>query len=486
MKDENTIGINSPVQIYNSLSRQKEVFRARVSGSVGIYVCGMTVYDYCHLGHARVLVVFDSLVRYFRSLGVSVRYVRNITDIDDKIIARAQEKGETYQEVTDRFIREMHADEELINVMPPDEEPRATLFIDEIIDLISRLEKSDYAYCSGSGDVFYRVRKFDNYGQLSGRSLDWLASRSRVEADESKEYPLDFVLWKKSKPGEPYWESPWGRGRPGWHIECSAMSMNCLGESFDIHAGGMDLLFPHHENEIAQSEAATGVRFVNYWMHNGYVQVDKEKMSKSVGNFFTIREILTRDPSPHRMGEVVRLMILMSHYRSPLNFSEVTLNDARATLRRLYRTLDEVGASPGKNGPDQASKYWKSFHNSMADDFNTREAIKVLFDLAREAKQMADNGRAEYGQELCRQLIDLGGVLGLLYQDPATFLKGVDKAEQLDNIPGVESIEKQVHERTIAREEGDWKRADQIRVELSDQGVVLEDKSDGTTSWRLE
>ena len=285
MKDQNIIGIDSPVRIYNSLSRQKEVFRSRLAGKVDMYVCGMTVYDYCHLGHARVLVVFDSVVRYFRSLGVAVRYVRNITDIDDKIIARGQESGETFQELTDRFIKAMHDDEQMINILPPDEEPRATRFIGEIVDLIRRLEDSGYAYRGTNGDVYYRVRKFENYGRLSGHSLDQLESGARVEPDEAKEDPLDFVLWKARKPGEPYWESPWGRGRPGWHIECSAMSMKCLGDSFDIHAGGIDLQFPHHENEIAQSEAATGVPFVNYWMHNGYVQVDREKMSKSLGNF---------------------------------------------------------------------------------------------------------------------------------------------------------------------------------------------------------
>ena len=360
MKDQNIIGIDSPVRIYNSLSRQKEVFRSQVAGKVNMYVCGMTVYDYCHLGHARVLVVFDSVVRYFRSLGVAVRYVRNITDIDDKIIARGQESGETFQELTDRFIKAMHDDEQMINILPPDEEPRATRFIDEIVDLIRRLEDSGYAYRGTNGDVYYRVRKFENYGRLSGHSLDQLESGARVEPDEAKEDPLDFVLWKAMKPGEPYWESPWGRGRPGWHVECSAMSMKCLGDSFDIHAGGIDLQFPHHENEIAQSEAATGVPFVNYWMHNGYVQVDREKMSKSLGNFFTIREILARDSSPHRMGEIVRFMLLASHYRSPLNFSINSLDNAQASLTRLYLALDKVGVCIAKNDAWQESEYWKA------------------------------------------------------------------------------------------------------------------------------
>ena len=486
MKDQNIIGIDSPVRIYNSLSRQKEVFRSRVAGKVNMYVCGMTVYDYCHLGHARVLVVFDSVVRYFRSLGVAVRYVRNITDIDDKIIARGQESGETFQELTDRFIKAMHDDEQMINILPPDEEPRATRFIDEIVDLIRRLEDSGYAYRGTNGDVYYRVRKFENYGRLSGHSLDQLESGARVEPDEAKEDPLDFVLWKASKPGEPCWESPWGRGRPGWHIECSAMSMKCLGDSFDIHAGGIDLQFPHHENEIAQSEAATGVPFVNYWMHNGYVQVDREKMSKSLGNFFTIREILARDSSPHRMGEIVRFMILASHYRSPLNFSINSLDNAQASLTRLYLALDKVGVCIAKNDAWQESEYWKAFHAAMADDFNTPDAISVLFNLARELNRMSDRGQVGHARELCGQLIALAGILGLLYQDPETFLKGLGNTEEPASLLKAEWIEQQIHERSIAREQGDWKRADQIRVGLSDQGVVLEDRSDGTTSWRLE
>ena len=486
MKDQNIIGIDSPVRIYNSLSRQKEVFRSQVAGKVNMYVCGMTVYDYCHLGHARVLVVFDSVVRYFRSLGVVVRYVRNITDIDDKIIARSQESGETFQELTDRFIKAMHDDEQMINILPPDEEPRATRFIDEIVDLIRRLEDSGYAYRGTNGDVYYRVRKFENYGRLSGHSLDQLESGARVEPDEAKEDPLDFVLWKARKPGEPYWESPWGRGRPGWHVECSAMSMKCLGDSFDIHAGGIDLQFPHHENEIAQSEAATGVPFVNYWMHNGYVQVDREKMSKSLGNFFTIREILARDSSPHRMGEIVRFMLLASHYRSPLNFSINSLDNAQASLTRLYLALDKVGVCIAKNDAWQESEYWKAFHAAMADDFNTPDAISVLFNLARELNRMADRGQVGYARELCGQLIALAGILGLLYQDPETFLKGLGNTEEPASLLKKEWIEQQIHERSIAREQGDWKRADQIRVGLSDQGVVLEDRSDGTTSWRLE
>jgi cysteinyl-tRNA synthetase len=486
MKDQNIIGIESPVRIYNSLSRQKEIFRTRVAGRVNIYVCGMTVYDYCHLGHARVLVVFDSIVRYFRSLGVAVHYVRNITDIDDKIIARVQESDEMIQDLTDRFINAMHDDEKMINILPPDEEPRATQFIDEIVELIRRLEDAGYAYRGNNGDVYYRVRKFKTYGRLSGHSLDQLESGARVEPDEAKEDPLDFVLWKAWKPAEPYWESPWGRGRPGWHIECSAMSMKCLGDSFDIHAGGIDLQFPHHENEIAQSEAVTGVPFVNYWMHNGHVQVDREKMSKSRGNFFTIREILKRDSSPHRMGEIVRFMILASHYRSALSFSENSLDNAQASLTRLYLAVNRVDAYIPENNTWQESDYWSSFHAAMADDFNTPDAISVLFDLARELNRMTDSGQVDHARELCGQLITLAGVLGLLYQDPDTFLKGSDDTEDPTRLLKAEWIGQQIYERSVAREQGDWKRADQIRRDLSDRGVVLEDRSDGTTSWRSE
>ena len=321
MKNLNTIGGDFPVHIYNSLSGRKELLRSIVPEKISLYVCGMTVYDYCHIGHARVLVVFDVFVRYLRSLGVEVDYVRNITDVDDKIIARAQELGLKEEKITERFIRAMHEDEKVLNVIRPDAEPRATMYMEQIIELIEKLVELGYAYQGEQGDVYFRIRKFKDYGHLSKRTLDQLFSGSRIEINEDKDDPLDFVLWKTYKKDEPFWESPWGPGRPGWHIECSAMSMSCLGEQFDIHAGGMDLKFPHHENEIAQSEASTGRKFVNYWMHNGYVQNDEEKMSKSLGNFFSIREILNRDFSQARMGEVIRFMMLTSHYRSPLNFS---------------------------------------------------------------------------------------------------------------------------------------------------------------------
>ena len=329
------------IQIYNSLSRDKELFAPKEPGKVGIYVCGMTVYDFCHIGHARVLVVFDMVVRVLRAKGFDVKYIRNITDIDDKIIARATEIGEPFDVLTERFISAMHEDETALNVIPPDEEPRATGHITEIISMIETLQSRDLAYQGKNGDVFFRVRQFPGYGLLSGRSIDELLSGARVDKDVAKDDPLDFVLWKVAKAGEPAWPSPWGDGRPGWHIECSAMSTACLGDSFDIHGGGMDLRFPHHENEIAQTEGATGKKFVNVWMHNGFVQIDHEKMSKSLGNFFTIREILKNDQNPERAGEVVRFLMLLSHYRSPLNFSDGGLDQARSGLERLYLALQK-------------------------------------------------------------------------------------------------------------------------------------------------
>ena len=486
MNDQNIVGGDTPIYIYNSLSGEKEALKSREPDKINIYVCGMTVYDYCHLGHARVLVVFDMVVRYLRSIGIGVKYVRNITDIDDKIIARATETNSSEKELTEKFIRAMHEDETLLNVQPPDKEPRATNFIDEIINLIDKLERTGYAYQGKDGDVYFRVRKFNGYGKLSKRSVDDLESGARVSVTETKDDPLDFALWKTRKSGEPFWDSPWGPGRPGWHIECSAMSMSCLGESFDIHAGGMDLKFPHHENEIAQSEAATGKQFVNYWMHNGHVEIDSEKMAKSIGNFFTIREIISRDSSSRRMGEVIRFMILTSHYRSPLNFSEGALLKARASLTRLYRVLDKIDNFDIRDQPMYKSKYCKAFHSAMADDFNTVEAISILFGLAKEINRLWDNNQREEALVLGRQLSLLGGILGLLYQGPRSFLTGLDEADESGHSIDVLWIEKRVNERLAARRDGDWEEADHIREELQNLGVVLEDKSDGTTLWRID
>jgi cysteinyl-tRNA synthetase len=358
------------LKIYNTLTRKKETFQPRVPGKIGMYVCGMTVYDYCHIGHARVMIVFDTVARYFRHKGYALTYVRNITDIDDKIIHRANENGEEFTALTQRFIDAMHEDEKALSVLPPDIEPRATQSIPAIIAMIEALITKGLAYAGTNGDIFYSVSKFESYGKLSGKNLADLQVGERVDVDHAKQNPLDFVLWKMAKADEPSWDSPWGAGRPGWHIECSAMSTCCLGNHFDIHGGGMDLQFPHHENEIAQSEGATGETFVNVWMHNGFVRVDNEKMSKSLGNFFTVREVLKQ-----YQPEVIRFFILQSHYRSPLNYSDEQLNDAKAGLTRLYTALRDVEVIDAPLEGD----YKIRFERAMGDDFNTPVAVSVLF-----------------------------------------------------------------------------------------------------------
>jgi len=472
-----------PLRIYNSLTRTKEIFTPLSPGVVRMYVCGMTVYDYCHLGHARVLVIFDMVVRVLRAKGFEVRYVRNITDIDDKIIVRAAELNEPFDVVTERFITAMHEDEDLLNVIRPDQEPRATGYIAEILNMIQTLEEKGFAYAAKNGDVYFRVRGFDGYGALSGRSLDALMVGARVEKDEAKDDPLDFVLWKAGKPGEPSWQSPWGAGRPGWHIECSAMSTCCLGDNFDIHGGGMDLRFPHHENEIAQSEGATGRKFVNTWMHNGYVQIDQEKMSKSTGNFFTIREILAQDTDASRAGEVIRFMILLSHYRSPLNFSEQGLMQARAGLERLYLVLHKGRGLNGACDKECPDRYRVRFDEALEDDFNTAAAIAVLFDAAREINRDLDANNKGIAEGRISQLRELAGSLGLLYQEPARFLGlsghlGASK-EDIDLRVGA-----LIEQRAQARRDGNYTEADTIRLQLENQGIVLEDLEDGTTIWR--
>ncbi|HHO69259.1 MAG TPA: cysteine--tRNA ligase [Gammaproteobacteria bacterium] len=458
------------LKIYNSLTRRKEEFVPITPGKVKMYVCGMTVYDYCHLGHARVLVVFDVIVRHLRSLGYEVTYVRNITDIDDKIIARAIENGESIQALTDRFIEAMHEDAEALGVLPPDAEPRATESMDAIIDMIRRLVEKGYAYQADNGDVYYSVSRFRDYGKLSGKQLEDLRSGARVEVDEAKRDPLDFVLWKAAKPGEPAWPSPWGPGRPGWHIECSAMSTQKLGDHFDIHGGGLDLQFPHHENEIAQSEAATGHPFVNYWIHNGFVQVDEEKMSKSLGNFFTVREILKR-----YRPEEVRYFILSSHYRSPLNYSDDNLDKARAALTRLYTALRGVDAA----GDDIDPEFERRFTDAMNDDFNTPEALAVLFDVAR-ALNRAREEDPQAARRLAATLRSLGGRLGLLQADPEAYLKGGQAGSGGLSDAEIDAL---VQQRLDARKRKDWAEADRIRDRLAEQGVVLEDSGTRTT-WR--
>ena len=476
------------LKIYNTLTRKKELFQPRVEGKVGLYVCGMTVYDYCHIGHARVMVVFDTVARYFRHSGYDLTYVRNITDIDDKIIQRAHENGETMPELTERFITAMHDDERALSVLPPDIEPRATQSIPGIIAMIEALCANDLAYIGGNGDVFYAVTKFKNYGQLSGKHLDDLQAGERVDVDLAKRNPLDFVLWKMAKAGEPSWPSPWGLGRPGWHIECSAMSTCCLGNHFDIHGGGMDLQFPHHENEIAQSEGATGEKFVNLWMHNGFVRINEEKMSKSLGNFFTVREVLKQ-----YKPEIIRFFILSRHYRSPLNYSDEQLHDARTALTRLYTALR--GCDGLNAGID--TDYKARFEQAMNDDFNTPVALSVLFDLARELNT-AKEAKQEKVHLLVATLKQLGGLLGILQTSPDDFLQGrhisiigsaplsLTASSAMEYTSANEVIEQQIQARLDAKKAKNWTLADQIRDELKAQGVILEDAPDGTTSWRRE
>ena len=462
------------LQIYNSLSKQKEAFKPIDPENVRLYVCGMTVYDFCHVGHARVLVVFDVVYRYLRRVygNDHVTYIRNITDIDDKIITRANENNEPFLNLTERFINEMNVDAASLGVISPDQEPKATTHMSQIIDMISTLVDKGYAYQGSNGDVYYDVSKFENYGQLSGRNLDDDRAGARVEVNESKDDPMDFVLWKMAKAGEPAWDSPWGQGRPGWHIECSAMSTHCLGHNFDIHGGGMDLKFPHHENEIAQSEAATGEKFANLWMHNGHVMIDNEKMSKSLDNFFTVREVLKVYPA-----EVMRYFILTSHYRSPLNYSQDNLENAKSALERMYTALR--GVDVAKNVDIEMTDAGKRFLAAMDDDFNTAEALAVLFDVTRELNRQKNDQSDEAGQTAAL-LIQLSELLGLLSDDPESFLKGgTGERDGLDD----DAIDKLIAQRNQAKADKNWADADRIRNELQEMGIVLEDSPQGTI-WR--
>ncbi|MBK1735412.1 cysteine--tRNA ligase [Halorhodospira abdelmalekii] len=471
------------LKIHNSLSGEKETFVPIEPGQVRLYVCGMTVYDYCHLGHARALVVFDAIVRYLRWLGYRVTYVRNITDIDDKIIRRAAENGETIEALTARFIRAMHEDCAALGVHLPDHEPRATESLTSMIELIERLIERGHAYAADNGDVYFAVASFAEYGKLSGRRLDELRAGSRIEPDEAKRDAADFVLWKAAKPGEPAWPSPWGEGRPGWHIECSAMSRDLLGEHFDIHGGGLDLQFPHHENEIAQSECASGRPFVNYWIHNGHVRVGDEKMAKSLGNFYTVRDVLAEHPA-----EVVRLFLLSSHYRSPLSYTREALSEARGGLERLYTALRGLlpagtapaGAAPADAAPEGAvpeCAMLERFRLAMDDDFNTREALAVLFELAREVNRYREEGAVAQAQAAAAKLRQLGNLLGLLEQDPELFLQGEVAVEDEAEINAL------IEQRREARQARDFATADRIRDELQARGILLEDTAAGT-SWR--
>jgi cysteinyl-tRNA synthetase len=470
------------LQIYNTLSRSKQAFKPIEPGKVKMYVCGMTVYDFCHIGHARVMIVFDMVVRWLRASGYEVIYVRNITDIDDKIINRAIENGEPIAALTQRFIDAMHADSDELGLMHPDHEPRATDYIAQMQGLIGRLIEKELAYQGEDGDVNFAVRLFPEYGRLSGKSLDELNAGERVAVGGGKRDPLDFVLWKSAKPEEPLdtrWKSPWGEGRPGWHIECSAMSCDLLGEHFDIHGGGADLQFPHHENEIAQSEGALYGRdhkasdepFVNYWMHNGHIRVNEEKMSKSLGNFFLIRDVLKNfDP------EVLRFFMLRAHYRSPINYSDAQLEEARAGLVRLYTALAQV---PLNNQALEPHITWaKRFADAMNDDFNTPEAIAALFDLASEVNRAQGDEKVH----LAATLKDLAATLNFLQRDPTVFLQEGSRGG--DTGLSAAAIEEQIAARVAAKQAKDFAKADLIRKTLLAQGVVLEDKPGGLTEWR--
>lgn len=484
------------LKIYNTLTRDKQDFIPIEPGKVRMYVCGMTVYDYCHLGHARVMVAFDMVYRWLKASGLDVTYVRNITDIDDKIIKRAAENSESIHALTQRFIDAMHEDERALGILPPDFEPRATQYIPQMLDMIAKLEANGLAYQAADGDVNYAVRKFAHYGKLSGKTLADLRAGERVEVNDGKLDPLDFVLWKHAKNNEPdevKWDSPWGEGRPGWHIECSAMSLATLGKHFDIHGGGADLQFPHHENEIAQSEGACQCKSVNVWMHNGFVRVDNEKMSKSLGNFFTIREVLNKYDA-----EVVRFFILRAHYRSQLNYSDAHLDDAKQSLRRLYTALGKI-AVPTEietNSIDWNEPYSQRFKAAMDDDFNTPEAMVVLFDLANEVNR-------SQSVEAAKKLKMLGGVLGLLQRNPDAYLQGrlfvnantfyspiISTGSSTDSAIGdftpsgmTKSIQALITERTAAKQSKNFAESDRIRKELLEAGIVLEDSASGTT-WR--
>lgn len=450
------------ILLYNSLTKRKEIFKPIISNQVKIYVCGMTVYDFCHLGHARVMVVFDIINRWFRESGYEVLYVRNITDIDDKIISKAIEQGTSFQDITKKFITEMNADADALGVERPDVEPKATDYIDEMINMIKVLINKGFAYVGENFDVFYSVAKFEGYGKLSGKLIEDLRAGTRVEVDKFKQNSFDFVLWKAAKPDEPAWDSPWGKGRPGWHIECSAMSNKLLGEHFDIHGGGQDLQFPHHENEIAQSEASNSCKMANYWLHNGFVKIDNEKMSKSLGNFFTIRSILE-----YYNPEVIRFFILKAQYRSPLNYSNQHLNEAKQSLTKLYLTIRNLEVDSSYE-IDWLNPYAQRFKEGLDDDFNTPEALAVIFDLANEVNKNTNSSNKDL-------LVKLSNILGILTLEPESFLQGDSN--------GLIDIEKLIQDRDMAKINKDFEKADKIREILLENDILIEDTPSGTV-WR--
>ena len=468
-----------PFVLYNSEQRKKVEFVPRKEGHIDMYVCGMTVYDYCHIGHARVMVAFDYIIRFLRSQGWNVKYVRNITDIDDKIIKRANENGESITQLTDRFIQAMNEDAENLGCLHPDEAPRATDYIDQMQNMIGTLVSNGTAYPSNNGDVYFEVEKFAKYGRLSGRKLEDMqaGASERVDVEVEKKHPFDFVLWKHAKENEPSWASPWGNGRPGWHIECSAMSTCCLGNHFDIHGGGSDLTFPHHENEIAQSEASTGEQYVNYWMHVGFINVDGEKMSKSLGNFFTIRDVMEKFHP-----EVIRYFIVSSHYRSPVNFSDFALKEAKTTLTRFYHSFKAYQAVYGDTLVETLDEaFVERFNAAMRDDFNTSEAIAILFEINKALNSAVKEEQAEQAAVYYATLRYLTNILGLVQYNVDEFLKSDIGQEALGLTP--EQIEDLIQQRKDAKKAKEFAKADEIRQSLLDQGVVLEDTRQGTV-WR--
>jgi len=466
------------LQIYNTLSRQKETFTPINPGKVGLYVCGCTVYDLCHIGHGRTYISFDNIARYLRFSGYDVNYVRNITDVEDKIINRANENNETPEALTERTIAAMHQDFDALNMARPDLEPRVTTHMDEIITMIETLVAKEHAYVAGAnakttgqGDVLFDVSSYADYGKLSGQNLEQLQAGSRVEVDQNKNNPLDFVLWKSAKPGEPSWSSPWGEGRPGWHIECSAMNAKELGHHFDIHGGGSDLTFPHHENEIAQSCCALNTPYVNYWMHTGMVQVDQEKMSKSLGNFFTIRDVLAQYDA-----ETVRFFLTTGHYRSQLNYSVDNLTQARASVERIYTSLRDV-AIQKDYVLDRESSFVRQFCQAMDDDFNTPQALAVFFEISKELNVAKADNNTILASDLASTLVTLGKIIGLLQLDPGAFLQGDNDNDE------VAIIEALIIQRNQARIDKDWPLADDARDKLNAMKVILEDSA-GKTTWR--
>ncbi|SBS37518.1 Cysteine--tRNA ligase [Marinomonas spartinae] len=458
------------LKIYNTLTGKKEIFKPIVEGKVGMYVCGNTVYDFCHIGHARAMISFDVISRFIRHLGYDLTYIRNITDVDDKIIKRAEENNESTQALTERMIAAQREDELALGNKMPDREPKATEFMQEIIDMVSILVEKGFAYQGASGDVYYRAAKFKDYGKLNNRKLEDMLAGARIEVEAAKEHPADFVLWKPAKEGEVAWDSPWGKGRPGWHIECSAMSTSCLGSHFDIHGGGPDLKFPHHENEIAQSEAATGKDYVNYWMHCGAVRVNNEKMSKSLGNFFTVRDVLAKfNP------EVIRYLMVSSQYRSPIDYSDQSLQEAKVALERLYTALRQQSVADSY----EPTEFTERFENAMKDDFNTAVAVSVLFELVRELNKAKTESPA-MAPKLAAELRVLADLLGLLGQEPEYFLQNSTISEGLSET----AIQVLIDERAQARKDKNFARSDEIRDELARQGIELLDSREGTTWTR--